>query len=195
MLATEAENRYGNLEPNVDMDPFPPQETVTHNLVLYLPRLLVGETVESEIHKGLETVSFREERIRQVTAILKIEPKGWESSPDEDRVRQEFHCTIEARCWWFLCESSSIEELRIPPREKWEWQSEDKKYYIVNLDIEMVWTAEDALVMEAITIFGIEPVDDDLDPDEERVRDHIGEGLRNLKGPVFSPGPFGIFPE
>jgi hypothetical protein len=65
----------------------------------------------------------------------------------------------------------------------------------VNLDIEMVWTAEDALVMEAITIFGIEPVDDDLDPDEERVRDHIGEGLRNLKGPVFSPGPFGIFPE
>jgi hypothetical protein len=39
----------------------------------------------------------------------------------------------------------------------------------VNLEIEMVWSAENLLVMEAITIFGIEPVNHDLNPDEERV--------------------------
>jgi hypothetical protein len=190
-LANQTENRYRNRAEI--MVSFPLPETIRDNLVLSLPKLLIGEVVKSEITDDPNREpSFWEERIKEIVAILQIEPKERTWTDDERTVRQAFECTIEAERWVFSWEAARGEDLRIPPRKEWEWTSEGDRYYLVNLDVEMNASQDGRLVFDEITVFDIKPIFE-FGFLAEHSYGHVGSELKKLKRPVFGPGPFGIF--
>jgi hypothetical protein len=123
---------------------YPLFETVRDNLVLNLPKLVEGEVVQSEITdtSGTEP-SFWEERIKEIVAVLHIEPKARIWTDDGLTVTQEFECTIEAVRWFFSWKTTQGEDLRIPSRKDWKWESDDERFMSSH------WTSRAKFLMTA----------------------------------------------
>jgi hypothetical protein len=123
---------------------------------------------------------------KEIVAVLHIEPKARIWTDDGLTVTQEFECTIEAERWFFSWKTAQGEDLRIPSRKEWKWESDDERFYVVTLDVESKILDDGRLMLEGINLFHIEPVFD-LNDLADYASKHISTRTKKLERPEFDP--------
>ena len=135
------------------MKTLPPPETIVHNLILALTKLVEGTLVCSEFYdrRGAPD-SYFEGRVAEVLSILSVrQPQAPSESTIDQKICLDYEILFEAERRYFSWDFSL--EGRLPARSEWQWEDdEDNSYFFrVILSAEISFGNHEVALLKTIS--------------------------------------------
>jgi hypothetical protein len=173
-----------DLAPNPET-PRPELQTVRDNLIVSLPKLVNGTLLGSQLEETQKArpVSFSEEYVVEVVAVLSYVSGPSQDSADGKSYTQIFDLIIEAVCRSFSWEFS---DGPVPPRKEWKWFTEPIATVLsVSLEVDFVVTWTKRFALDDVRVASVQPLFwEDQDLETEAKQEELGSFWKKLKPPT-----------
>jgi hypothetical protein len=165
--------------------PRPDPQTVRDNLILSLPKLVNGILLESQLEETriARPVSFSEEYVDEVVAVLTYVAGSAEHSTDGKSYRQMFELIVEAQCRSF---SWDFSDGPVPPRKDWEWFiHSNPTVLLVELEGDFLLTCAERFALDVVRVASVQPLSwEDEDLETETKQQQLRSFWKNLRPPT-----------
>jgi hypothetical protein len=173
-----------DLAPNPET-PRPELQTVRDNLIVSLPKLVNGTLLGSELEETQKArpVSFSEEYVVEVVAVLSYIPGPSQDSADGKSYTQIFDLVIEAVCRSF---SWDFSDGPVPLRKEWKWFTHPIATVLsVRLEADFVLKWTKGFALDDVRVASVQPLFwEDQDLEAEATQEKLGSFWKELKPPT-----------
>jgi hypothetical protein len=172
----------------------PPPETIVHNLILALPKLVEGMLVSSEFYdrRGAPD-SYFEGRVAEVLSILSVRQfQAPSESTIDEKISLDYEVIFEAESRYFSWDFSLGG--RLPARSEWQWEDdEDNSYFFrVILRAEIFFRNHEIALLKTISAANIEQLDERSSSLDNA--DYVGGLMDRIEKPQdIAPGDETLF--